>query len=102
MRVVGLSLVRNEIDIIELNLRYHLANVLDDAIVVDNGSTDGTLELLARLAGELPIVVASEPGGYLQAELVTRMARQASRAGADWLLPIDADAVLIGDGQASR
>jgi hypothetical protein len=102
MRVVGVYLVRNEIDIIELNLRYHLANVLDDAIVVDNGSTDGTLELLARLAGELPIVVASEPGGYLQAELVTRMARQASRAGADWLLPIDADEFWIGDGQSMR
>jgi hypothetical protein len=102
MKVVGLYLVRNEIDIIELNLRYHLATVLDEAMVVDNGSTDGTLELVTRLAGELPLMVASEPGGYAQSELVTRMARQASRAGADWLLPVDADEFWVGDGRSMR
>ena len=102
MKVVGLYLVRNEIDIIELNLRYHLGTVLDQAIVVDNGSSDGTLELLTRLAGDLPLTVASEPGGYAQSELITRMARQASRAGADWVLPIDADEFWTSDGRPMR
>jgi hypothetical protein len=102
MKVIGLYLVRNEIDIIQLNLRYHLATVLDWAIVVDNGSSDGTLELVTRLAGELPLTVASEPGGYTQSELVTRMARQASRAGADWLLPVDADEFWMGEGRSMR
>src|ERR1700694_368249 len=102
MKVVGLYLVRNEIDIIEPNLRYHLATVLDEAIVVDNGSTDGTLELVTQLAGELPLTVSSEPGGYTQSELVTRMARQASRLGADWVLPVDADEFWTGEGQSMR
>ena len=40
--------VRDEADIIELNLRYHHAQGVDEFIVTDNGSTDGTLEVLER------------------------------------------------------
>ena len=91
MKVVGLYLVRNEVDIIETNLRHHLTTVLDEAIVVDNGSTDGTFELLVELAGELPLLLASETGHVYQSGRVTRMARFAAQQGADWVLPIDAD-----------
>ena len=91
MKVVGLYQVRNEVDIIETNLRHHLTTVLDEAIVVDNGSSDGTFELLAELAGELPLKLASEIGHVYQSGRVTRMARFAAQQGADWVLPIDAD-----------
>ena len=91
MKVVGLYLVRNEVDIIETNLRHHLTTVLDEAIVVDNGSTDGTFELLVELADELPLQLASEAGHVYQSGRVTRMARFAAQQGADWVLPIDAD-----------
>jgi hypothetical protein len=66
VNVVGLYLVRNEVDIIETNLRYHLAGVIDEAIVIDNGSTDGTLELPVALSRQLPVLLASEPGTYDQ------------------------------------
>ena len=42
-------IVRNEADIIEDNLRYHRAQGVDFFIVLDNGSTDGTLEILESL-----------------------------------------------------
>jgi hypothetical protein len=91
VKVVGLYLVRNEVDVLETNLRHHFANVIDEAIVVDNGSTDGTLELLGDLAEDMPLQVASEVGHSYQGDRVTRMARFATQQGADWVLPIDAD-----------
>jgi hypothetical protein len=91
MKVVGLYMVRNEVDIIETNLRHHLATVLDEAIVLDNGSSDGTLELLVDLAGELPLQLTVEDGSQYQSGRTTRMARYATQQGADWVLPIDAD-----------
>lgn len=102
MKVVGLYLVRNEVDLIELNLLHHFATAIDEAIVIDNGSTDGTVEVLASLAGEMPIHFASEPGPYDQSARVTRMARLVVQSGADWILPIDADEFWIGNGASLR
>ena len=41
---------------------------IDEAIVIDNGSTDGTFELMAELAEQLPIQLASEIGHIYQSE----------------------------------
>jgi SAM-dependent methyltransferase len=102
VKVVGLYLVRNEVDLIEVNLRHHFATAIDEAIVIDNGSSDGTLEKVALLAETMPIQLASEPGPYDQSARVTRMARVAFRDGADWILPIDADEFWIGTDTALR
>jgi Glycosyl transferase family 2/Methyltransferase domain len=102
VKAVGLYLVRNEVDLIETNLRHHFARVIDEAIVIDNGSSDGTLERVAHLAADLPIQLASEVGPMFQAERVTRMARFAVARGADWLLPIDADEFWVGAGASFR
>ena len=98
VKVVGLYLLRNEADIIETNLRHHFAVGIDEAIVIDNGSTDGTLELLANLTEDMPIQLSSEVGPMYQSERVTRMARLATLQGADWVLPIDADEFWVGSG----
>ncbi len=102
MKVVGLYLVRNEADIIETNLRHHFAAVIDEAIVIDNGSTDGTIEIVAHLRTDLPVQLSSEVGPMYQAERVTRMARLATLQGADWVLPIDADEFWVGAGAPFR
>src|SRR5208283_4169904 len=102
VKVVGLYLLRNEADIIETNLRHHFAVGIDEAIVIDNGSTDGTLELLATLTADMPIQLSSEVGPMYQEERVTRMARLATLQGADWLLPIDADEFWVGTGAPLR
>ena len=46
MELVMTLLVRNEVDIIQANLEYHLAQGVDFVIITDHGSEDGTSEIL--------------------------------------------------------
>ncbi len=91
--VVMTLLVRDEVDIVAAQLDYHLANGVDQYIVTDNASRDGTRELLAEYQRTHPLVVLDEPGrDYDQAAWVTRMLRLAKqRFGASWVLNSDAD-----------
>lgn len=102
MKIVGVYLVRNEADVIEANLRSHLSTWIDSALVVDNGSSDDTLSRVKALAEELPIKWTSDPGPYRQQAIFTELAREAHRAGATWVLPIDADEFWCGVGADPR
>lgn len=96
MRLWGVSMVRNEEDIVEAFVRHNLS-VLDGLIVVDHGSADRTLSVLGALCAErMPLVVLrSEAVGYLQAEITTTAARDAfTRGAADAVFPLDADEFL--------
>lgn len=86
-------LVRDEEDILDHNLRYHLAQGVDFFIVMDHMSTDGTPEILDayRRAG-VAEVIPQKHAGYLQGQWVTSMARRAAvHHGADWVINNDAD-----------
>lgn len=86
-------LVRDEEDIIEWNLRYHLARGIDHFVVTDNLSKDGTTEVLRRYerAGVLTYLLECADD-YSQDRWVTRMARLAqSTLQPTWLLHSDAD-----------
>ncbi len=93
MKVVGVSEVKNEIDIVEAFVRHNCESV-DLLMVSDNGSTDGTLELLEKLrATGSRIAVFSEPSfGLRQSVRANSMMRSAIMDfGADWVVPLDAD-----------
>ena len=63
MRLVMTLKVRDEADIIEHNLRFHRALGVDFFVVTDNGSTDGTSEILDRYAAAgLAHVIRDETG----------------------------------------
>ncbi len=87
--------VRDEADIIELNLRYHAGQGIDEFIVTDNGSTDGTLDVLERWRGDGRLRLISEPETEDFRDKahwwVTRMGRIGAEVGADWVLHADAD-----------
>jgi len=92
MKLTGITMVRNEVDIIATTLRYHLGIGCDEVLVVDNGSRDGTDRLLKQLADRDPRVRwRRDEGGYRQGEILTELAREARDRGADWVFHFDAD-----------
>jgi hypothetical protein len=93
MRIAMSLLVRDEADLVDAWLRYHLTRGVDVVLVTDHGSTDGTSEILAEHARDGRVVVHREDAGVLrQSEWVTRMSRVlATEHGADWVMPSDAD-----------
>src|SRR5271165_4558821 len=93
MKLVMTLVVRNEADVVEANLDYHLAQGVDFVIVTDHDSSDETLELLRPYEQAGVVEVLREEGeAYHQSVWVTRMARLAlSRHGADWVINNDAD-----------
>lgn len=86
-------LVHNEVDIIEWNLRYHLAQGIDHFVVTDNLSSDGTADILRRYERDGVLTYLFEAGDdYSQDRWVTRMAALAqSTLQPSWLLHTDAD-----------
>ncbi len=93
MKLVMTLLVRDEEDIVGDNLDFHLAQGVDEVIVTDNGSVDGTLEILRSYEARGLVHVIEEPtDDYSQGRWVTRMARMAaSELDADWVINNDAD-----------
>jgi hypothetical protein len=101
MRLVAVSIVKNEADMIEAFVRHTLAWV-DHHLVFDHDSTDGTREILGALQREgLPITLYTDDAlGNLQQARSNHLARLAAeRFGADWVLPLDADEILAGPGR---
>ena len=85
-------MVRNEADIIRVNILYHLASGVDRMLVVDNGSTDGTDKILHQLSLQHTGVRWSrDEGPFLPSRVMTKLAREAFEEGADWVVPLDAD-----------
>jgi len=102
MKLVMTLLVRNEVDVIEANLEYHLAQGVDFVIVTDHGSEDGTSEILREYERMgVATIIRDEEEGHHQSNRVTRMAEIARMGhGADWVMHNDADEFwwpLVGD-----
>jgi glycosyltransferase involved in cell wall biosynthesis len=89
--IFGVLMTRNEIDLLRVNILHHLQTACDRIIVVDNGSTDGSQTVLKRLAKKLPIDWTVDNGSLRQGEIVTQMAHEARKQGADWVIPLDTD-----------
>jgi hypothetical protein len=93
MTLVMTVLARDEADVIESWLSFHLNAGADFVVAMDNRSQDATTEILERYEREGHLHLIREDGEDLrQNEWVTRMARLAATDfGADWVINSDAD-----------
>lgn len=93
MKLVATLMVRDEIDIIAATIEHHLDQGVDLIIATDNGSLDGTRQVLQKYADLGRVELHDDPVHHKQqGTTVTRMARRAHiEHGADWVLNIDAD-----------
>jgi hypothetical protein len=93
VKLVLTVLARDEADVIDAQVAYHLNAGVDFVIATDNNSRDGTTEILEAYAREGCLHLIREPAeGLRQGEWVTRMARlAATEFGADWVINTDAD-----------
>lgn len=93
--LVMTMMVRDEADIVAATLEHHLAQGVDHVIVTDNASVDGTREILEAYAAVAPVTIHHDPEHRKQqAQVVTRMAREAHALGATWVVNADADEFL--------
>ena len=93
MTLVMTLLARDEIDVVDAWLAFHLNAGADVVIATDNLSQDGTTAVLEEYARSGHVHLIREPGEDLrQDEWVTRMARlAATQYSADWVINSDAD-----------
>ncbi len=96
-------LVRDEVDIIEHNIRYHANMGVGHFVVTDNGSKDGTREVLEELSHEFSLTIIDEPSHTIDQDLwVTRMAQTIKdQGGYDWIIHNDADEFWCPDNGRS-
>ncbi|WP_082171734.1 glycosyltransferase family 2 protein [Methylobacterium indicum] len=93
MKFVAVTRILDEADIVEAFVR-HTAHFVSHHIFMDNGSNDGTIDILKSLAGEgfKITVFQNKSVHYNEREFNTFLYKEAvDRHAADWVVFLDAD-----------
>jgi hypothetical protein len=102
MQIWAIGTTRNEVDLVAANVRHHLAQGVDRFLLLDNDSTDGTRDVLSDLSRTESLIWSPYTGEFRQDLLLTRLAHEAFDAGAEWVLPVDADEFWHGRDKSLR
>jgi len=102
--VFAITMIKNEADIIESFVRYHL-NIVDSMVILDNGSTDNSRAILQNLMSEgLSVYLLDDEGfEFDQNEKMTRLMYETFETyGPDLIVPLDADEFLISSNDSDH
>lgn len=92
MKLVMTLVVRDEADIVDAQITFHLNAGVDFVVAIDHQSQDGTTEILEAYARDGYLRRIAESGAMREEEWRTRLARLAAvEHGADWVINTDAD-----------
>jgi hypothetical protein len=93
MKLVLTLRARDEADIVDAQIAFHLNAGVDFVVATDHRSQDGTTETLESYARDGHLHLIRADGDEMnEGEWATRMSRlAASEFGADWVIPSDAD-----------
>jgi glycosyltransferase involved in cell wall biosynthesis len=92
LRSIAIAIVRNCADIVAFSVLNSILLGVDQCAVIDNGSKDGTLELLTAMAKKLPrLRVIADPSPYQQEKLVGAVINEYTRAAKTIVIPFDSD-----------
>jgi Glycosyl transferase family 2 len=93
MKLVMTLRARDEADVIDAQITFHLNAGVDFVVATDHRSEDGTTKILERHASEGRLHLLRQEGTEMrEGEWATHMARIAARDfGADWVIAADAD-----------
>ena len=97
MKLFGFAMVKNECDIIEQFVRVNL-RVLDELHIIDDGSNDGTNDILSKLKTEglnVTVYYHRQQDVQQQSYLMTSLLRMTSNAGWDHAFLLDGDEFLL-------
>lgn len=99
-RLVQISTVRDERDVIEANLLHHRKLGVSAAAVIDNGSSDGTREILEALSRRMDLVVIRNEGlaRYDSSWRDDLLVLARDLLEGDWVVPVDADEFWMPPG----
>ena len=93
MKLVMTLRARDEADIVDAQIAFHLNAGVDFVVATDHRSSDGTTDILERYARQGYLHLIDEDADEMhEGEWATRMSRlAASEFDADWIIPSDAD-----------
>ncbi len=102
-KLVSISMVKNEEDIIESFVRYNIS-ILDEMIILDNNSNDNTIKILESLKSEgLPVFIYEDTKPEFE-QIKHRnwlLLKAVNEFKADIVVPLDADEFIISSNRGN-